>query len=212
MHLETLRRHIPTLMVLASMAGVASGQGVMGVPGSPGWTQELLRESRQGPLLELVVQPLIESATLRRGFEVTVHQDNAPWAGILHGGRRPVRFHLPPGHLYTLEVGHPLAYRKIIQFDAQDLDRHLRLECDIDLMLRPTTDPLTFEDELILSTPLSVVWYDGKRNLFRHDAYLHDDGIERLRSHLTLRDPSLHALDSKTCTMPPENGAAGQHR
>ena len=68
----------------------------------------------------------------------------------------------------------------------------MQLDCRVDLFLRPDLHPLTFDDELVLSTPLSVVWFDEKRNLFRHDPYLHRDGIEQLRDHLKSGVSSLH--------------------
>ena len=140
--------------------------------------------------MELVVRTLIEGATVRRGFNIRIHQDNALWASLQRKGRKPYTFKLPPGHLYTLEVCNEAAYKKVIQIDTEGLNSPLQLNCDIDLMLRPSLEPLSFEDKLLLDMPLSIVWYDAKRNLFRHDAYLHTDGINQLRSHLSLRDPS----------------------
>lgn len=168
----------------------AAAQGVFAVPGSPGWTQQLVRESNEGPQLKLIVRPLIEGAVVRKGFSIRVHQDNTLWTSLQRNGRKPYAFDLPPGHLYTLEVSNEAAYKKVIQIDTKTMNRPLRLDCDIDLMLRPSMEPLSFEDNLILDMPLSVVWFDSKRNLFRHDAYLHTDGINQLRSHLSLRDPS----------------------
>lgn len=176
---------------LATCATALSGQGVFAVPGSPGWTQKLIGESHGGALLTLTVLPSIESASMRRGFHIEVHQDNALWASNDHRGRRAARYSLPPEHLYTLSVRHPMAYRKVIQLDTRGLNQQVQLDCLVDLILRTQTDTLTFEEELILDMPLSVVWFDTERNLFRHDPYLHSDGIERLRSLLTLRDSSL---------------------
>lgn len=202
---------LTTLLATGSLTGW--GQGVFSVPGSPGWTQQLTREAKEGARLTLSILPTIESATVRKGYEVLLHQDNLLWSNIRPKGNRPITFKLPPDHLYTLEVHHDAAYRKVIQFDTDGLDQFIALECAIDLMLKPELDSLTFEDELILSTPLSVVWFDPKRNLFRHDAYLHGDGIERLRSHLALRDPSWHDPPLKgACTKPPDDDAAGQQR
>jgi hypothetical protein len=167
------------------------GQGVFAVPGSPGWTQQWVKTTSAGAMLELSIVPTIENAALRRGFQIQVHQDNALWEQVQHRGRRAVRFRLPPNHLYTVELSHNSAFRKVIQFDTDGLETAMELECHIDLMLRPDLSELSFEDELLLSTPLSVVWFDEKRNLFRHDAYMHGDGIEQLRNHLKLRDPSL---------------------
>ena len=192
MHLNPhLTRSILAAALMLSAVAV-KGQGVFSVPGSPGWTQQFVRETRDGAQLLLTVMPTVEGTALRKGFYITVHQDNAPWSSLEHTGRKPLDFILPSGHLYTIEVTHAAAYKKVIQFDTQEMDQPIQLECGIDLMLRPDLEKLTFEDQLILSMPLSVVWYDPKRNLFRHDAYLHGDGIERLRSHLSLRDPSLH--------------------
>ena len=149
---------------------------------------------------------------MRKGFSITIHQDNELWCHITRTGRKPRVLMLPPGHLYTVELNHDVAYGKVIQFDADGLDQFIQLDCDIDLMLRPSTGRIPFEDQLILSMPLSVVWFDAKRNLFRHDAYLHDDGIEQLRSRLTLRDPSLSAHPSgRIDTTPPEDDAERQH-
>ena len=187
-------RHLIYGSILAAFAVAgtsnAKAQGVFSVPGSPGWTQQLIRESNEGPQLELIVRPLIEGTVVRKGFSIRVHQDNTLWTSLQRNGRKPYTFKLPPGHLYTLEVSHDAAYKKVIQIDTKTLNRPLQLDCDIDLMLRPNMDPLSFEDKLHLDMPLSIVWFDSKRNLFRHDAYLHTDGINQLRSHLSLRDPS----------------------
>jgi len=176
--------------LMATGALNSNAQGVFSVPGSPGWTQKLMRESTEGPQLELVVRPTIEGAIVRKGFSILVHQDNALWASLERKGRKPYTFNLPPGHLYTLQVSNEAAYKKVIQIDTDGLDHPLQLNCDIDLMLRQSMEPLSFEDQLLVDMPLSVVWFDAKRNLFRHDAYLHNDGINQLRSLLSLRGPS----------------------
>jgi hypothetical protein len=201
-----------TGMVMLTLLS-SRAQGVFTVPGSPGWTLKLLKESDHGPQLRLRIHPTVAGAALRRGFEITVHRDNDLLEVIKPKGKSAARISLSHDHVYTLEVQHEAAYRKVIQWDTRGLDRQFQLDCHVDLFLRPNLEDLTFEDELTLSMPLSVVWYDEKRNLFRHDAYLHHDGIERLRSHLALRDPSLQASPLKgPCTKPPENGAACQHR
>ena len=61
-----------------------------------------------------------------------------------------------------MEVSHDAAYKKVIQIDTKTLNRPLQLDCDIDLMLRPNMDPLSFEDKLHLDMPLSIVWFDSK--------------------------------------------------
>ena len=66
------------------------------VPGSPGWTQQLIRESNEGPQLELIVRPLIEGAVVRKGFSIRVHQDNTLWTSLQRNGRKPCTFKLPP--------------------------------------------------------------------------------------------------------------------
>ena len=187
-------RH-PMLLTAVVMLSALSGgaQGVFSVPGSPGWTQMLLKESKRGPHLQLSVHPTVEGASLRRGFEIVVHRDNDLFEVVKPRGKKTVQLSLSGGHVYTVDVQHEAAYRKVIQWDTRGLNREFKIESEFNLFLRPDLDSLTFEDELALSMPLSVVWYDEKRNLFRHDAYMHGDGIERLRSHLTLRDPSLHA-------------------
>lgn len=191
MRLTTSRSSLLCAMLLA-WACSGWGQGVIRVPGSPGWTQQLLRETKANPALTLTVAPTMEGAQIRKGFRLEVHQDNQLFEKVRHRGKRPARFQLPPGHLYTLVVAHPAAFRKVIQFDTKGLDQPMRLDCHVDLFLRPTLEPLTFDDELVLSAPLSVVWFDEKRNLFRHDPYLHRDGIEQLRDHLKSRVSSLH--------------------
>ena len=213
MHSQPRLNRTVMIAFLAATSLLARGQGMHAVPGSPGWTQQLIQEAKEGPLLALSVIPTIESATVRKGYEILLHQDNDLWSHIRPRGKQPIAFKLPPNHLYTLEVRHEAAYRKVIQIDTDKLDRFIALDCAIDLILKPELDSLSFEDELVLSSPLSVVWFDSKRNLFRHDAYLHGDGIERLRSHLSLRDPSWHDPPSReACTKPPDEGAAGQHR
>ena len=203
---------LSTAIGLLLQAGPCRGQGVHAVPGSPGWTQRLHREAAEGPMLKLVIQPMVEGVRMRKGFTIAIHQDNELWISTTRTGRKPRVFKLPPDHLYTVEVTHQVAYGKVIQFDADGLDQFLQLDCDIDLMLRPSTAEIPFEDQLILSMPLSVVWFDEKRNLFRHDTYLHDDGIEQWRSRLTLRDPSRSVHPSGTIdTTPPEDGAERQH-
>ena len=190
MSLKHLLGPLLMAMLMAVGASSAAAQGVFSVPGSPGWTQKLIQESNQGPQLELVVHPHIEGAAVRRGFSIQIHQDNALWASLQRNGRKPYTFNLPPDHLYTLEVSNNAAYKKVIQIDTEGLHNPIQLHCDIDLMLRPNLTPLTFDDQLLLDMPLSIVWFDEKRNLFRHDAYLHTDGINQLRSRLSLRDPS----------------------
>ena len=192
MRLTTFRS---TVLCALLYAGVFAGwgQGVIRVPGSPDWTQQLLRESKANPTWILTVTPSLEGAQFRKGFRLEVHQDNHAFDTVWHRGKRPARFHLPPGHLYTLVVAHPAGFRKVIQFDSHGLERPMQLDCQVDLILRPSLDPLTFDDELVLSTPISVVWFDEQRNLFRHDAHLHRDGIEQLRNHLKSRAPSLHS-------------------
>ena len=213
MHSQPRLNRMVIITVMATTSLLGRGQGMHAVPGSPGWKQQLMLEAKEEPRLALSVIPTVESATIRKGYEILLHQDNALWSHIRPRGNRPIEFKLPPDHLYTLEVHHEAAFRKVIQIDTEKLDRFIALECAIDLMIKPQLDSLSFEDELVLSTPLSVVWYDSKRNLFRHDAYLHGDGIERLRSHLSLRDPSWHDPPSReACTKPPDEGAAGQHR
>ncbi|MGB0171633.1 MAG: hypothetical protein ACPF8Y_06600 [Flavobacteriales bacterium] len=168
------------------------GQGVIKVPGSPGWTQQLLCESQESPTLTLMVTPSLAGAKIRKGFQLEVHQDNHLFETVLHRGKRPARFHLLSEHLYTLVVAHPAGFQKVIQFDTEGLEQHIQVDCQVDLFVRPNLNPLTFDDELVLSTPLSVVWYDAESNLFRHDPHLHHGGIEQLRAHLNSRVSSLH--------------------
>lgn len=190
-HLQHPRTLLSAWALSASLS--VMGQGVFAVHGSPGWTQQWAKTNEGSAILELAITPTIEGAALRKGFQIRIHQDNALWEQVEHSGRRPVRFKLPPNHLYTIELSHEAAYQKVLQIDVEGMTSNMELECHIDLMLRPDLSELTFEDQLVLSTPLSVIWFDKKRNLFRHDAYMHGDGIEQLRNHLKLRDPSLHA-------------------
>ena len=85
----------------------------------------------------------------------------------------------------TLDIRHPEAYRKVIQVDTSDMLQSRRLNCEVNLHLRPVLHKPTFDEELILAPPLSVVWFDRKRNLFNVNPYLHQQSVADVKRQLS---------------------------
>ena len=108
-------------MFLVSVYLGASGQNLPGgnhknqfLPGG----QKLLRNKRNAPKLELQIEPQLEHRRKRKGFSIHVHGNNETHF-ILHDvGGLKVQIELPIGPLYTSDIRHPEAYRKIIQLDT----------------------------------------------------------------------------------------------
>lgn len=167
-------------MFLVSVYLGASGQNLPGgnhknqfLPGG----QKLLRNKRNAPKLELQIEPQLEHRRKRKGFSIHVHGNNETHF-ILHDvGGLKVQIELPIGPLYTSDIRHPKAYRKIIQLDTSDMLHSRRLHCKVNLHLRSMLQKPTFKEELILSPPLSVVWFDRKRNLFNVNPYFHQQSV-----------------------------------
>lgn len=197
MRFHSLSFPLMVVITVCALPVLSQTQDLTLVPNAPHWTQQHDSVSKNGPQLKLFIHATVEGESDNEEFKIRVHKDNQPWCTVQRKGNRPFQFKVPSGHLYTVEVSHEAAYQKVIQCDTQGLDRPMKLHCDIDLMYKGDHDQLTFDDELLLSMPLSVVWFDKKRNLFQHDAYLHNEGIAHIRSHLSLRDTTRHVTALK---------------
>ena len=76
MHSQPRLNRMVIITVMATTSLLGRGQGMHAVPGSPGWKQQLMLEAKEEPRLALSVIPTVESATIRKGYEILLHQDN----------------------------------------------------------------------------------------------------------------------------------------
>ena len=148
---------------------------------------QMIMETAPHPMLNLRLEPLLSSRSLRKGFDILIHQDNQPWIELKNQGSRKVNTSVPMGHLYTLDVRHKDAHRKVFQIDTRGIRATRFLSCEVDLVVRKFESCMTQEQEWWLSMPLSVTYFDKERNLFSMNPYSHHKCIKETYERLSLK-------------------------
>lgn len=184
--------HILIWTLVLMMPDTADGQR-MSDGRNMEWQQWAGRGQQDEAQLTLSLLTRVQGARLGRGYHIEVFEGNQALLEFHGNGRRRHDIQLKTAALFTIRVSHPFGIPKVIQIDARNLHQAHRLECVMDLLLNTELEPLTFADSLQFDIPLSVVWFDAKRNLFRHDTNTHHDGIKQVREALAAREPFLPA-------------------
>lgn len=149
--------------------------------------QRMLKDKNLLPHLALRIEPRLANRPQRKGFTIVLFRDNEIHAEWTDTGGRHQSLDVPMGHVYTLDIRHPDAIRKVIQIDTRDLRHSRGLTCEVNLPLRHTARPLTWAQELVMSMPLSVVWFNPERNLFDMNPYLHQQNVADVKRQLSKR-------------------------
>ena len=149
--------------------------------------QRALKDKDLLPHLALRIEPRLANRPQRKGFTIVLYRDNAVHAEWTDAGGRHKTLDVPMGHLYTLDIRHPDAIRKVFQMDTRGIRHSRGLTCEVNLPVRPNTRPLTWSQELAASMPLSVVWFDAERNLFDMNPYLHQQSVAEVKRQWSKR-------------------------
>lgn len=148
---------------------------------------QMIKETAPHPMLNLRIEPMLSSRSLRKGFDILIHQDNQPWIELQDQGSRKIDTSVPMGHLYTLDVRHKDAHRKVFQIDTRGIRATRFLSSEVDLVVSGFQSCMTQEQELWLSMPLSVTYFDKERNLFSMNPYSHHKCMKETYERLSLK-------------------------
>ena len=58
---------------------------------------QMIKETAPHPMLNLRIEPMLSSRSLRKGFDILIHQDNQPWIELQDQGSRKIDTSVPMG-------------------------------------------------------------------------------------------------------------------